>query len=189
MLFGKVTESVIFMGEVKVYYDERSESYDDIFDTLYFKVYDVITWKYLEPYIPTDPNALVLDAGGGTGHWAIRMARKGCKVVLMDASDGMLKVAAGKVKEMGLQHRITIEKGDIAKTGYATETFDMILCEHTLFLFKEPDILLRELHRVLKKKATLIISAQNRYVQSLSSLSGKPSPDNVDRATKMLVSK
>jgi len=189
MLFGKITKRVIRMEEVKSYYDERSESYDEVFGTLYFKVYDAITWKYLEPYVSTDPNALVLDAGGGTGRWAIRMAIKGCKVVLMDASEGMLKAATKKVKEEGFQHKITIKKGDITKTDYADETFDMILCEHALFLFKEPDIVIKELKRILKKKARLIISAQNRYVQSLSSLSGKPSVDNVDRAFKVLVSK
>jgi len=87
------------MKDVKSYYNEQSEGYDQIFDTLYFKVYDAVTWRYLEPYVPTDPKALVLDAGGGTGRWAIRMARKGCKVVLMDASEGMLKIAANIIEE------------------------------------------------------------------------------------------
>lgn len=92
------------------------------------------------------------------------------------------------MKEKGLQHKITIKKGDVTKTGYADETFDMILCEHALFLFKEPDILIKKLKRILKKNAPLIVSAQNRYVQSLSSLAGKPSVDNVERAFKVLVS-
>jgi ubiquinone/menaquinone biosynthesis C-methylase UbiE len=156
---------------------------------LYFKIYDAITWKYIEPYVPIDPKALVLDAGGGTGRWAIRMARKGCKVVLVDISEGMLKIAGEKVKKEGLQNEITIKEGDITKTGYADETFDMILCEHALFLFKEPDIVIKELRRVLKKKARLIISAQNRYFQSLSLLSDKPSLENVDGAFKILLSK
>jgi len=176
------------MEEVESYYDKKSEKYDAIFDTLYFKVYDAVTWKYLEPYVPADANALVLDAGGGTGRWATRMAEKGCKVVLMDSSERMLNAAGKKVKEKGLQHKITLKKGDIAKTDYPDETFDMILCEHALFLFKEPDIVINELKRVLKKKAPLIISAQNHYVQSLSSLAGKPSVDNVERALKVLVS-
>ena len=176
------------MEEVESYYDKKSEKYEAIFETLYFKVYDAVTWKYLEPHVPAGPNAVVLDAGGGTGRWATRMAEKGCKVVLIDSSERMLKVAEKKVKERGLQHKITLKKGDIAETGYADETFDMVLCEHALFLFKEPDIMIKELKRLLKKKAPLIISAQNRYVQSLSSLSGKPRVDNVERAFKVLVS-
>jgi len=175
------------MEDVEAYYDKKSGSYDEVFGTLYFKVYDAITWRYLEPYVPANPDAVVLDAGGGTARWAIRMAEKGCKVVLMDSSEKMLNAAAKKVAAKRLQHRITLKKGDITKTGYADESFDMVLCEHALFLFKEPDVAIRELKRVLKKNAALIISAQNRYVQSLSSLAGKPSVDNVERAFKVLV--
>ncbi len=174
------------MEDVEAYYDKKSESYESIFDTLYFKVYDAVTWKYLEPYVPSVSNALVLDAGGGTGRWAIRMAAKGCQVVLVDASEKMLNVADKKVKENGFQNRITIKKGDITRTDYADNTFDMILCEHALFLFQNPDSVLSELKRILKRNAPLIVSAQNRYVQSLSSLGGKPNVDNVERAFKVL---
>jgi len=175
--------------EVGLYYDKKSQTYDGVFNALYFKIYDEITWRHIEPYVPTDPNALVLDAGGGTGRWSVQMARKGCRVVLMDISQEMLKIANRKVQMKALQNRITIERGDITKTGYADETFDMILCEHTLFLFKEPDILIKELKRVLKKKARLIISAQNRYVQSIVSLSEKQSSSNTNDALNILLRK
>jgi len=174
---------------IEEYYDKRSSSYDSTFDMLYFKVFDVITWKCIEPYVPVDPDALVLDAGGGTGRWAIRMARKGCRVILMDTSEKMLEIAAEKVKEEGPQHKITTKKGDITKTGYADETFDMILCEHALFLFKEPDIVIKELKRILKRKARLIVSVHHRYVQSLVSLPEKPSLDKVDDALNILLRK
>jgi len=174
---------------IEEYYDKRSSSYDSTFDMLYFKVFDVITWRYIEPYVPVDPDALVLDAGGGTGRWAIRMARKGSKVILMDVSEKMLEIATEKVKDESLQHKITTEKGDITNTGYADETFDMILCEHTLFLFKDPDVVIRELKRVLKSKTRLIISAHNRYVQSLACLPENPSPDKVNNALNILLRK
>ena len=188
MLPGKIPERWNKTKEVKTYYDEKPD-YDKTFDMLYFKIYDVITWKYIKPYVPMGPDALVLDAGGGTGRWATRMARKGCKVILVDISEGMLKIAAEKVKKEGLQNKITIKEGDIRKTGYADETFDMILCEHALFLFKEPDIVIKELKRVLKRKARLIISVHNRYVQSLVSLPEKPSSDKVVNALNILLRK
>lgn len=187
MLFRKISRRWVKTEEVRSYYNKEARSYDEVFETLYFKVYDVITWKYIEPYVPTDPNALVLDAGGGTGRWAIRMAKKGCKVILTDISKGMLKVAAKRVEKEGVQHKIIIKMADITKTGFADETFDMILCEHVLFVFKEPDIVINELKRILKKQSRLIVSAQNRYVQSLSSLSDKPTPSNVNNAFKILL--
>ena len=177
------------MEETRSYYDEKSKRYDEAFSMLCLRVLDAVTWRFLEPYVPTNSDAVVLDAGGGTGRWAVRMAGKGCRVVLLDASEGMLKVAASRVKEEGLRDRITIREGDATKTGFPDEAFDMIFCEQTLFLFKEPDALLKELHRTLKKKARLIISAQNRYAQCLASLSENPTPDNVDGALKLLLRK
>jgi ubiquinone/menaquinone biosynthesis C-methylase UbiE len=175
------------MEEIRSYYNDKSESYDETFCGLYFKVYDAVTWRYLEPYVPTCSDAVVLDVGGGTGRWAIRMARKGCRVVLLDASEGMLKVAASKADGEGLQDRIATRRGDATKTDLPDEAFDMIFCEQTLFLFREPDALLKELHRTLKKKAYLIISAQNRYAQCLASLPENPTLDSVDNALKLLL--
>jgi len=174
------------MEELKSYYNEKSKNYDETFSMLGYRVYDTITWKYLEPYIPTNPESVVLDAGGGTGRWALRMVRKGCKVVLLDASEGMLKVAVEKVKQEDLTDRITIKKGELARISYGNESFDMAFCEQTLFLFQKPDVLLKELNRVLKKGAFLVISAQNLYAQCLASLSDKPSPDDVDKALSIL---
>jgi ubiquinone/menaquinone biosynthesis C-methylase UbiE len=175
--------------EVKSYYDRKSKSYDETFDMLYFRIYDAITWKYIEPYVPMGANALALDAGGGTGRWAIQIAKKGCRVTLLDVSKQMLGTAAEKVAKDELLHKVRIEEGDITKTDYADETFDMILCEHTLFLFENPDIAIRELKRILKRKARLIVSVHNRYVQSLVSLPEKPSQDNVEDALSIVLRK
>lgn len=163
------------------YYNEKSKTYDAQFDTLYFKVYDAITWKYLEPYVPTTPESLVLDAAGGTGKWAIPLGKKGCKVVLMDLSEGMLNVARKKIKDCDLEDRIVIRKGDITKLDYPTETFDLILCEHALFIFPNPEIVIKELVRVLKRNCPLIISAQNKYVMALGFV-----PEEFDKCIDML---
>jgi ubiquinone/menaquinone biosynthesis C-methylase UbiE len=175
------------MEEVKSYYNHTAKSYEEQFKMLYFKIFDAITWKHIEPCVPKDTNAFVLDAGGGTGRWTIRIAQKGCRVILVDASSEMLGVATKRAKETGLQHKISVKKGDIRKTDYEDETFDMVLCEDALFLFKEPEIVIKELTRVLKRKAPLIISVPNLYVQSLSSLSDNPDSENVDSALKILL--
>jgi ubiquinone/menaquinone biosynthesis C-methylase UbiE len=175
--------------EVDTYYDEKSAKYDEVFDTFYYRIYDAITWRYLEPYIPTDPKAAVLDAGGGTGRWAIRMAKKGCNVFLMDISKSMLNIAMEKAKKEKIQHKIIVKEGDITQTGYADETFDMILCEHVLFLFKNPDIVIRELRRVLKRNAPLIVTVHNRYVQALVSLPKQPDVDKLENVSSILLRK
>jgi ubiquinone/menaquinone biosynthesis C-methylase UbiE len=177
------------MKELESYYDKKSESYDEFFDMLYYKIFDMITWKHIEPYVPINSDAMVFDAGGGTGRWATRVAKKGCKVILMDISEGMLQIATKRVAEENLQDKITIKKGDITKTGYADETFDMIICEHALFLFENPNVVLKEFKRILKRKAPLVISVHNRYVQALASLPEKPSSNKINDALNVLLCK
>ena len=123
------------MDSVGSYYDKKSETYENIRQSLVFRVYDAITWKYLEPYVPTGVDSFVLDAGGGNGRWAIPMAKKGCRVVLVDISEGMLNFAKSNVAAEGLQDRIEIRKGDVRKLDYRDETFDLFFFRTTLSSF------------------------------------------------------
>jgi ubiquinone/menaquinone biosynthesis C-methylase UbiE len=154
--------------KIEQYYDEKAKTYDAQFSNLYYRVYDAITWRYLEPHVPANPNALVLDAAGGTGKWSILMGKKGCRVVLADVSEGMLRIAHKKIKDAGLEGRIALTKGDITKLDYPDESFDLVLCEHALFVFPNPEVVIKELVRVLKRNCPLVVSAQSKYVMALS---------------------
>jgi ubiquinone/menaquinone biosynthesis C-methylase UbiE len=169
------------MPSIKEYYDKRSSDYERGLESLYFKVYDAITWKYTEPYIPADPQAVVLDAGGGTGKWAVKMARKGCKVVLLDISEGMLAQAQMRINKEKLQDRVIIKKGSILNPDFPDETFDLVFCEHALFLFKDPDRVVKALARVLKRDSLMIVSAQNKYSLALAYL-----PDDPKKAMQLI---
>jgi ubiquinone/menaquinone biosynthesis C-methylase UbiE len=169
------------MQSIKQYYDEKSSNYDRVLENLYFRIYDTITWKYTEPYIPTDPRSLVLDAGGGTGRWSIPIAKKGCKVVLLDVSEGMLKQAQAKINRENLQEQVAVKKGDILNLDFHDETFDLVFCDHTLFLFPDPSRVIRELIRVLKKNSTIVISAQNKYPLALLYV-----PDDLKKANNLI---
>jgi hypothetical protein len=48
-----VIEGVFEMRDVESYYDGKAGSYDDMFDMLYFKVYDFITWKFWSLIFPS----------------------------------------------------------------------------------------------------------------------------------------
>ena len=176
------------MEAVEKHYDERSGKYEAARKNLALRICDAITWKYLEPLVPSDPSSLVLDAGGGTGVWAIPMAKKGCRVVLLDISEKMLKIARERVVMEGLQDRVEIRKADMRKLDYPDETFDFILCEHALFLFEQPNQVVAELARALKREALIMLSAQNRLVQTLAHLPDSPieNPDILSLACKIL---
>jgi demethylmenaquinone methyltransferase/2-methoxy-6-polyprenyl-1,4-benzoquinol methylase len=126
----------VFSGMVKKYYDDKSQTYDDYSRQLWSKLYDAVTWKITEPYVPTSPQALVFDAAGGTGKWTIPIAKCGPKVVLGDISKGMLKVAEEKITKEGLQGRVEVKECDLRKLDFEDETFDLVFCEHAFCFIK-----------------------------------------------------
>ncbi len=116
----------------------------------------------------------------------MRIAHKNRRVILLDNSEGMLEIAARKMNEGNLRKNVTIAKGDMIKTPFVNEVFDTVFCEQAFFLVSKPDAFLREMHRILKENARLIISAQNLFVQCLASLSENPDKANLDTVLKIL---
>jgi len=168
-------------GAVKKYYDDKSSTYDDYSRQFWSKVYDAVTWKITEPYIPRNSEALVFDAAGGTGKWAIPIAKAGPRVVLGDISAGMLKTAEGKIAAEGLQKQIKVKQCDLRELDFEDGAFDLVFCEHALCFIKEQELVVKELVRVLKRDHPLILTSQNRYVMSVSLLS-----EDVDHAYRVL---
>jgi ubiquinone/menaquinone biosynthesis C-methylase UbiE len=166
---------------VKKYYDEKGPAYDNYSRQLWSKVYDAVTWKITEPYVPRNRRALVFDAAGGTGKWTIPIAKCGPKVILGDISKGMLDVAEKKITKEGLQGRVEVKECDLRELDFEDETFDLVFCEHALCFIKEQNKVVKELVRVLKKGHFIIVTGQNRYVMSVSLVS-----EDVDYAYKVL---
>jgi ubiquinone/menaquinone biosynthesis C-methylase UbiE len=156
---------------VKKYYDDKGPTYDTYSRQLWSRVYDAVTWKITEPYVPKSSETLVFDAAGGTGKWAIPIAKRGPRVIIGDVSEGMLNVAKRKIAEEELLEQVEVKECDLRRLDFEDETFDMVFCEHALCFIKEQETVIKELVRVLKRGHPLIITAQNRYVLSLSMVS------------------
>ncbi len=95
--------------------------------------------------LPKD--ARILDAGCGQGLLVEHLHRKGYDVTGIDAFYG----------------NDLVKKADIMKSGFADESFDVILCldviEH--FQFHEQEDLIKELTRLLSKRGKIIWSIPN----------------------------
>jgi len=135
---------------VMSYYNKSAQNYDRDLDVpVYRELYDKITWRYIEPYLPM--KGKVLDAGGGTGRWTIPIAERGLRVVLCDISSQMLEVARKKAKEKGLEQLVTFEEGDICELDHDDNSFDFVLAEGDPISYcSDPNRAVGELARVLK---------------------------------------
>jgi len=150
-------------SKVKSFYRRLAARYDELASASnYKKVYDEITWRLTEPFLPS--NGLVLDAGGGTGRWAVPMAERGLKVIVYDISKEMLRIAARKVEDMGLGHLISTIQGDIRRIKYPDNTFDFILAEGDPISYcGNPEKAVQELTRVLKPNCYISAGVDNLY--------------------------
>lgn len=137
------------------YYEKAAQDYDKGYDALYWSaLYDKITWRYVEPYLPKE--GLILDAGGGTGKWSIPIAEKGLRVIVYDISKEMLDIALKKVKDKNLEESVQTRVGDICHIEFPDNHFDFVLAEGDPISYCDsPEEAVAELSRVLKPSCFL----------------------------------
>jgi SAM-dependent methyltransferase len=161
-------ESEIMIETVKAWYDTHAEyEWSRLFQDGYHQLEYLVTMHFLEEYLPKQ--GLVLDAGGGTGRYAIELAKKGYRVVLLDLSPKCLEIARNQTREAGVEGRVKeILEGSITDLSrFKNEFFDAVLClggplSHLLEK-SERERAASELVRVAKKKSPLFVSVFNRY--------------------------
>jgi ubiquinone/menaquinone biosynthesis C-methylase UbiE len=153
------------VNQVREFYEKTAEVYDKEYEAPRWKLYHEITWKNMKQFLPKRRNGLILDAGGGTGYWAIKLAKQGYRVVMTDISEGMLKVAKRKIKKEKLQTKIEIRVADIGDMScFMSSQFDLALAEGDPVSYcLNPERALRELARVVKPNAHVIISVDSKY--------------------------
>lgn len=69
------------------------------------------TREYLRETLPE--SGRVLDAGGGAGRYAVRLASAGHEVTLVDRSAEQCRVARRKAEEHGVDDRVRVREGDL----------------------------------------------------------------------------
>lgn len=120
--------------------------------------------EYIKKYLKRDDT--VLDAGGGTGINAIMMAKRCKHVTLYDLSTGVLNVAKRNVKKAGLENKIDIIQGDISDLNrFDNNQFSFIVCigDSISYVLDKRYQAMKELTRVAKKGAYLIIGCDSKY--------------------------
>ena len=118
-----------------------------------------LSFANLQDFLPQATRPLLaLDLGGGTGATAVRLARLGLNVTLLDASEPMLDFAKRAAREAGVTERITLKLGDTAQFAnlFHDESFDVILCHNILEYVEDPCAVLRSAARALRDPSSII---------------------------------
>lgn len=102
----------------------------------------------------------ILDIACGTGDFSLEIAKHsdhGTMVTGLDLSEGMLAVMDRKVKEAGLEGRISTEQGNSEQMRFADNTFDRVTIAFGIRNFENREKALVEILRVLKPGGRLVI--------------------------------
>ena len=99
-----------------------------------------------------------LDLGCGTGATAVRLARLGIHMTLLDSSSAMLDIAKRAAREAGVDGRIALNHGDAAQVAnlFPAGSFDVVLCHNTLEYVDDPVAVLRGAARAMRDSSAIL---------------------------------
>jgi len=106
-----------------------------------------------------------LDLGCGTGEMAVRLARLGMHVTLLDSSPAMMDIAKRTAQEAGVADNVILQHGDATRLAnlFDTASFDVVLCHNVLEYLDDPIAVLRGAARALRdSSAILSVLVRNR---------------------------
>jgi ubiquinone/menaquinone biosynthesis C-methylase UbiE len=147
------------------YHDRIAGKYDRIYDSAYWRFYRDISWRHLKGYLPAQRPAHAADLGCGTGWFGLRLLRAGLHTTFLDPSGNMLAAARAAVATEAPRGLTTafVQAGLEDMGAIATQSLDFATGQGDPLSFcADPERGLRELHRVLKPDAGLVLSVDNR---------------------------
>lgn len=117
-----------------------------------------LAFANLQEFLPQATSLLsALDIGGGTGTTAIRLARLGIRVTLLDSSPAMLDLAQRAAQEAGVAEKITIKLGDAGRLDTITSgVFDVIVCHNLLEYVDDPQAVLCCARRAMRNSSAIL---------------------------------
>ena len=144
--------------QVERMFDNIAPAYDQLNHTLSWGIDK--SWRkrainWLKPFQPQR----MMDVATGTGDFAIQACRvlNPQELIGTDISEGMMNVGRQKVKDAGLESRISFAKEDCTALTFPDKRFDAITVAFGVRNFEDLDKGLREIHRVLDDNGKLVI--------------------------------
>ena len=136
---------------VEEMFDNIAPTYDTLNHRLSWNIDKGWRREAIRQLEPSHPKT-ILDIATGTGDFAILAAQmlQPDKIVGIDISEGMMKVAREKVKRMGLHQVVDMKKEDCLAMSFPDDTFDAATSAFGIRNFQNLDKGLAEICRVIK---------------------------------------
>ncbi|WP_460716556.1 methyltransferase domain-containing protein [Nocardioides dilutus] len=130
-----------------------------------------VVWEALEsaldqPGASYEQGARIVDVGGGTGGFAVRLAELGHQVTVVDPSPDALAALGRRAREVGVE--VTGLQGDLSDLaslvdGQVDGVVDVVLCHGVLEVVHDPAAALATIREVLRPGGTLSLLVAQRH--------------------------
>ena len=135
-------------------------------------------WAALDPLVGTGDPLRILDVGGGSGMFAVSLARLGHAVTVVDPSADALATLHRRAQTAGVREQVRGVQGDgdllhevLADDG----GYDLALCHYVLEVVDDPAATLREIAGALRPGGQVSVAVANRAGAVLArALTGQP---------------
>jgi S-adenosylmethionine-dependent methyltransferase len=142
-------------------FENDASRYAEYLETSEGRLRTDLAFANLQEFLPASAgvNSLrALDLGCGTGAAAVRLARLGIHVTLLDSSATMLALAERTIVEAGVSDKITVKRGDATQLADICQSgsFDIILCHNLLEYVDDPGAVLRGALRAMRDSSAIL---------------------------------
>jgi len=140
-------------SEAQVYFSDHAHDWDEL-RRLHSS--DEAVEAALGKALGTRSLGRLLDIGTGTGRMAELFAERAERIVALDKSLAMLRVARAKLQHLPTE-RVELVQGDFASLSFAAESFDTVLFHQVLHFAQNPGAALAEAARVTRPEGRIAI--------------------------------
>ena len=131
-----------------------------------------VVWDAVQQVLGA-PGGRIIDIGGGTGGFAVRLAEQGHQVTVVDPSPDALAALGRRAAESDVADRVTGVQGDLAGLpdlvpDVVTDEADLVLCHGVLGILEDPAAGLATIGGVLRPGGTLSLLVGQRHAAVLA---------------------
>lgn len=130
-------------------------------------VWEAVQEVLAAPGAHAGDGARIVDVGGGTGGFAVRLAGQGHHVTVVDPSPDALAALGRRADEAGVSARVVGVQGDLSDVSRHVEAADLVLCHGVLGVVEDPAAAIGALAGVLRPGGALSLVVGQRHAAVL----------------------
>jgi ubiquinone/menaquinone biosynthesis C-methylase UbiE len=132
---------------------------------------DISTWRFIRSHFDLQPDDILVDAGGGTGIWAKRMASKVKHAIVLEKFEavGGYTTTLEQLQNLGFKGKsIQLIIGDLYHLPFKSGVIHKIFCHHVLEHLDNPHRAFEEFSRALAPGGILLLAGPHSKYYSFA---------------------